>query len=323
MNSKYPQFKTPVEQRVFDASEFTVQAKDILPLPDNQLDADVETSCRELATTLLDARQGDYTRILFFGGHLIKLGLQRYIQSLLGKRVFTHLATNGAGLIHDFELAAFGATSQRLPEALYRGGYGVRDGIEKLNDLARDAASTGEGYGERVGRYLCENNLADNSVFATAYSLGVPVTVHPLLGADTTHILPSADWAKLGKVAQTDFKIFTHGVSYLVPRGVFVNMGSAVHGPEVFLKALGWVVNAHGTIDAPFNTAVFDMQELPANWRGLHENAADPLYYFRPWRTLLRRVVKAPGMSWYVQGDLRETVPLLWRYIDSLQRKTT
>jgi hypothetical protein len=211
-----------------------------------------------------------------------------------------------------------------------------------LNEIVREAQCRGEGIGEAVGRFIEENSSraksadrgvrmsvhshavagsddralcphSELSLCAAGYRRGVPVTSHVNIGADIIHAHPNCDGAAWGAASYTDFLLFVHAVSRL-EGGVFLNVGSAVTGPEVYLKALSMARNvAHqrGRQIAHFTTAVFDLVELPANFRDGHPPKSHPQYYYRPWKTILIRTVADGGQSYYFQGDHRETLPAL------------
>jgi hypothetical protein len=255
--------------------------------------------------------------IAFLGGHPIKLGLQRFLIDLIERGSLTHIATNGSGLIHDFELAALGGTSENVAKWIQAGQFGLWTETGSLNDIIREGAQRDEGFGEAIGRTIEEERLPhrDLSIAAAGYRCGVPVTCHVTIGADIIHAHPNCDGAALGQTSYTDFLIFARAVQDL-EGGVFLNIGSAVTGPEVFLKALSMARNiAHqeGKQIRHFTTAVFDLVDLPENWRDGPPSKDEALYYYRPWKTLLCRTVADGGQSYYIRGDHRDTIPALWQ----------
>jgi hypothetical protein len=156
----------------------------------------------------------------------------------------------------------------------------------------------------------------DVSILAAGHRLGVPVTVHIGIGYDIIHEHPSADGAALGAASYADFLVYAKAIDNL-EGGVFLNFGSAVMGPEVYLKALSMVRNVarqEGREVAHFTTAVFDLLDLGQDY---HAQApkTDPRYYYRPWKTILVRTVSDGGESFYIQGDHRDTLPYLWRKV--------
>jgi hypothetical protein len=273
----------------------------------------------KVAGRIRAARRSGRPVILMMGGHPIKLGLSRYLVDLLERRWVTHLATNGAGLIHDFELAAFGGTSEDVVRWIRAGQFGLWHETSQFNDAVLQAACREEGLGEAVGRFIEENQFphSELSVAAAGWRLHVPVTAHVTIGADIVHAHANCDGAALGESSYRDFLIFAAAVQDLAG-GVFLNIGSAVTGPEVFLKALSMARNvAHQRrrLINDFTTAVFDLVPLPEDATCGAPAKDDPRYYYRPWKTLLVRTVSEGGTSFYARGDHRHTIPGLWRLL--------
>ena len=198
----------------------------------------------EFAERIVAARRHGKSVVLMMGGHAIKLGLSRYLIDLIERGLVTHLATNGAGIIHDYELAAGGGTSENVAKWIARGQFGLWRETSRLNDLIFDAANRGEGLGEAVGRTIEENSLPFRhlSIAAAGWRCGVPITSHVGIGSDIIHTHANCDGAALGAASYTDFLIFAESVARL-EGGVFLNVGSAVTGPEVYLKALSMARN--------------------------------------------------------------------------------
>jgi hypothetical protein len=269
-----------------------------------------------LVERIVAARRAGRPVIMMMGAHPIKLGLSRYLSDLVTRRWITHLGTNGAGLIHDFELASFGGTSEDVARWICVGQFGLWRESGRLNELACQAAASGDGLGETVGRTIDAEGPphAELSLAAAAWRAGVPMTVHVGIGSDILHAHPNFDGAAWGKASDTDFLIFARSVADLAG-GVLLNLGTAVTGPEVFLKALSMARNlarqSGQTID-DFTTAVFDLMDLPEDWRDGVPAKTHPRYYYRPWKTILARTVAGSGQSYYFQGDHRQTVPTLW-----------
>ncbi|MBC8356988.1 MAG: hypothetical protein H8E66_33875 [Planctomycetes bacterium] len=281
----------------------------------------------ELLRAIVTARRADRPVIVMMGGHPIKLGLSRFLVDLMERELITHLATNGAGIIHDFELATAGGTSENVAKWIQAGQFGLWQETSRLNDIIVEAAKRDEGLGEAVGRVIEEEQLPNRrvSIAATGYRLGIPVTSHVSIGSDIIHATQNCDGAALGKASYTDFLIFARAIQDL-EGGVFLNVGSAVTGPEVYLKALSMARNVHrqeesdngvrdnGTSPLPrrFTTAVFDLVNLPDNFRDGPPGKMHPLYYYRPWKTILCRTIADGGSSYYFQGDHQQTIPTLW-----------
>jgi hypothetical protein len=259
--------------------------------------------------------------ILMMGAHVIRAGVSRFIIDLMERGLVTHVAMNGAGPIHDWEIAQIGATTESVARYIRSGEFGLWRETGRMNEAIAAGARDGIGMGEALGREVVEGRPddfphRDVSILAAGYRLHVPVTVHVGIGYDIIHEHPNADGAALGATSYQDFLIFTQSVAGL-ERGVMLCFGSAVMGPEVYLKALAMARNvAHqdGRRIAHFTTAVFDLVPLPDETR--QETArTNPQYYFRPWKTILARTVADGGESFYVQGDHRETFPALYHAI--------
>ena len=187
-----------------------------------------------------------------------------------------------------------------------------------MNEVIRAGAGEGLGLGEAVGRAILEGPFPhkDVSVLAAAERLGVPLTVHVGVGYDILHEHPNCDGAALGAASYRDFLVFAQTVTRL-EGGVLLNFGSAVMGPEVYLKALAMARNvAHqeGRCIRKFTTAVFDLVPLDGDVRK-QAPKTDPRYYYRPWKTILVRTVADGGESFYFRGDHRATLPALWRLL--------
>jgi hypothetical protein len=255
--------------------------------------------------------------ILMVGAHPIKLGLSRYLVDLIERRLITLLAVNGAAIIHDFELALVGGTSEDVAQWIKQGQFGLWSETSRLNEIISQAATRQEGIGEAVGRTIEEVAFPHRelSLAAAGWRAGVPVTCHVGIGNDILHAMPNCSGAAIGQATYTDFLIFARAVEQL-EGGAFLNVGTAVTGPEVYLKALSMARNvAHqqGREIRRFTTAVFDLVDLPPNYRDGPPTKDHPLYYYRPWKTILVRTVADGGTSYYFRGDHRQTIPSLWQ----------
>ncbi|MDW8367375.1 MAG: hypothetical protein RMK49_16160 [Abditibacteriales bacterium] len=302
----------PLAERVHDLSLSSFLTLDA-PLPTFE-----HPHLPRIAQRIVAARQRGSAVILVMGAHLIRAGVSRFIIDLMERGVLTHVAMNGAGAIHDFELALIGATTESVARYILSGEFGLWQETGLINEAIKAGAQDGLGMGESVGRAIAQGDFPhrDISIFQAGYRLGIPVTVHVGVGYDIIHEHPNCDGAALGATSYTDFLIFAQSVTNL-EGGVLLNFGSAIMGPEVFLKALAMARNvAHqqGKRIAHFTTAVFDLVPLDEDY---HREApkTDPRYYFRPWKTLLVRTVAEGGESFYVQGEHRRTFPNLWRLI--------
>jgi hypothetical protein len=254
------------------------------------------------------------SRILMMGAHLLRAGVSRHVIDLLERGALSVVAMNGAGVIHDYELARFGATTESVARYIRSGEFGLWRETGELNGWIREAAGGGYGLGEYAGKRILESDFPhkDLSVLAAAYRSGVPATSHVGIGYDILHQHPNCDGAALGAASYRDFLIFTKVVEDL-EGGLLLNFGSAIMGPEVFLKALAMARNAahrEGRSIRLFTTAVFDMVPIHGDHR--HElPKTDPGYYFRPHKTLLVRTVADGGESFYFRGGHRATFPAL------------
>jgi hypothetical protein len=259
--------------------------------------------------------------VLMMGAHVIRAGVSRFIIDMMERGLITHVAMNGAGPIHDWEFAQIGATTESVGRYIRSGEFGLWHETGRMNEAIAAGARDALGMGEALGREIAERRPGDFphrdvSILAAGYRLGVPVTVHVGIGYDIIHEHPNADGAALGATSYQDFLVFTQSVAGL-EGGVLLCFGSAVMGPEVYLKALAMsrnVAHQEGRRIANFTTAVFDLIALPDETR--HEAPkTNPQYYFRPWKTILARTVADGGESYYVQGDHRLTFPALFHAV--------
>ncbi len=272
----------------------------------------------EIARRMVAASRAGCAVIWMMGAHVIKNGLSRYVIDLMERGIVTGVAFNGACAIHDFELALVGATTESVARYIREGQFGLWRETGRINDLAIVAAREGIGLGEALGRAIWEENLPHRqvSILATGYRLQIPVTVHVSLGYDIIHEHPNCDGAALGAASYTDFLVFTQEVTGL-EGGVLLSMGTAIMGPEVYLKALSMARNVayqQGRALNHFTTAVFDLADLGED---LHHEApkSDARYYFRPYKTILVRTVQDGGQSYYLRAEHQVTVPVLYRHI--------
>jgi hypothetical protein len=218
-------------------------------------------SLREVIERVATARRRGRTILWGIGGHVIKVGLGRVLGDLIERGYVSGLAMNGAALVHDLEIALAGKTSEQVETRLGKGRFGMAEETgEYTNEIAKEAAREGIGMGEAAGKLLTGRWKARHgraSVVAAAYRARVPVTVHLAIGTDTPHMHPSADGAALGAATLADFRLFCALVRRMQPGGAYLNWGSAVLLPEVFLKAVSAVRNL-GTPLRPITTANFD-----------------------------------------------------------------
>jgi len=268
----------------------------------------------ELVERVKLARQSNRPVILSLGAHVIKNGLSRYLIALIREGYVTHIASNGAGSIHDFELCYLGGTSEDVPTAIEDGSFGMWEETGRwMNEAIIQGAQDGVGYGAALARYIDANlerfpYIAD-CVLYQAYRFGVPATYHIALGTDIIHQHPSVDFAAIGQTSGQDFKSICESVSQM-DGGVFLNFGSGVIGPEVFLKALSIARNL-GYPTFNITTANFDLKDL-GDYRA-KIGYDDPDYYYRPRKNVVNRPTSAGGKGWHFTVDHRVSIPSLYR----------
>ncbi len=301
----------PLAERKHDLSIEQQLGLDQLPPPlEERAMADVGEIGRRMAA----ARDRGAAILLLMGGHVIRAGVARQLIDLMERGLITHIGMNGAGPIHDYELARIGATCESVARYIRSGEFGLWRETGEINDMVREGAARGLGLAESIGRHILESSYRhkDFSVLAAGVRLGVPVTAHIGIGYDILHEHPNFDPAAFGTASYRDFLAVCHTVNKL-EGGVFLCMGSAVMGPEVYLKALSMARNvAHqeGRRIANFTTAAFDLIPIQGDWQS-EAPKSNPQYYYRPWKTILVRTVADGGQSFYVCGDHRQTVPYL------------
>ncbi|MCC7181857.1 MAG: hypothetical protein IT177_25995 [Acidobacteria bacterium] len=250
---------------------------------------------RAVVSAILAARRGGRAIIWGVGAHVLKTGLSPVLTDLMTRGFVSALATNGAGLIHDFEIALAGSTSEDVDAALGPGTFGMAEetGAE-LNRAIREGVGQGLGLGQAVGRHLIARRPphVDLSLFATAARLEVPVTVHVAIGTDIIHMHPEASGAAIGEGSLRDFRYFTSSVARLAG-GVYLNCGSAVVLPEVFLKAVAIARNAGHSLD------------------GLTTVNLDFLRQYRPQTNVVARPTAGVGRGYSLTGHHEILIPLL------------
>lgn len=206
---------------------------------------------RRVVRAIVDARQRGAGVMWGIGAHVIKTGVSPVLIDLMERGYVSALAMNGAGIIHDFEIALSGATSEDVDEALGPGRFGMAEETGRLlNEIVGGASTRGMGLGQAVAAYLAESKpaYAERSLLVAADRLRVPVTVHVALGTDIVHMHPDASGAAIGDASLRDFRYFASSVAKLVG-GVYLNCGSAVVLPEVFLKAVALARNQGVSLD--------------------------------------------------------------------------
>ena len=299
----------PLANRQHDLDLLFLLALDA-PLPDF-----AHRAVPTLGQRLVEAKRTGAARIALMGAHVLRAGVSRYLIDMMERGDLTHLAMNGAGPIHDWEFGLIGATTESVARYIQTGEFGLWRETGRMNDAIVQGAKAGLGLGEAIGRAILDGPFPhkDVSVLAAAVRLGVPITVHVGVGYDIIHEHPNCDGAALGQTSYQDFLIFTQSVTNL-EGGVLLSLGSAVMGPEVYLKALSMARNvAHqdGKKICGFTTGVFDLIAIDDDHRR-QAPKSDPRYYYRPWKTILVRTVADGGESFYVAGEHRETLPALY-----------
>lgn len=203
-------------------------------------------SIRAVIDSIVVARAAGKPVVVAMGAHVIKCGLSPVLVDLLEKGVITALALNGAGAIHDSEIAFFGETSEDVVDGMRTGMFGMASETADFLNSAAEHAALGElGFGEALGRAILDAEAPhrDVSLLAAAYRCDVPTTVHVSVGCDIVHMHPSADGAEIGEASMRDFRILTEAMKDLGGGGVLLNIGSAVVLPEVVLKAITTLIN--------------------------------------------------------------------------------
>ncbi|MCD4751931.1 MAG: hypothetical protein K8R40_02555 [Anaerolineaceae bacterium] len=301
----------PVAERVNDMTMDDVM----------QLDADLLKWDGEelliLAERIQKARKAKKPIILMMGAHVIKRGMSRFVIEMMRRGWITHICMNGACAIHDSEMAMFGATTESVARYITEGQFGLWHETGFINESAVYAQQHQIGFGEAIGLRLVEKKVPnlEVSIIAKAYQLGVPVTLHVGIGSDIVHEHPNMDGAATGWASYRDFLIFTYAMQNLQD-GVVMNIGTAVMGPEVYLKALSMVRNVaqqRGEKINHFTSAVFDLISI----ENPHMVApkTESIYYYRPYKTILVRTIQDGGESFYIQGDHRATISTLYHYL--------
>ncbi len=307
----------PLKERVHD-----LDTKVIMPLEKNNI---YRRSFGNIASQIVSAQKKKKSILMMTGGHVIRSGVQKYIIDLMERGYISCIATNGSGIIHDFEFALIGATTESVTKYISEGQFGLWKETGRLNDIINEAYSGNKsiGIGEAVGKAIAEGDYPykDISIFAAAYKLNIPTTIHIGIGYDIIHEHPNCDGAAMGALSYNDFLKLTTIIQNL-EGGVVMNFGSAIMAPEVFLKALSMARNiAHqkGKDIKKFTTLVCDLHVLPDDFNK-EPDKNSPAYYFRPWKTMLVRTVADGGYSFYIKGKHSETIPALWNAINEIEK---
>jgi hypothetical protein len=251
---------------------------------------------REVASLIVKAVRGDRMVLLGMGAHPIKVGLSPIIIDLMERGIIKGLALNGAGIVHDVEIAMAGWTSEDVEEGLGKGSFGVTyETAEFINTALKDGQREGWGLGAAIGRALQDGAglpFRKMSICAAATRLGIPLTVHVAIGTDVVHIHPSTDGSVLGELTYRDFRLFAALVASL-EGGVYINVGSAVIMPEVFLKALSAARNLGYRVE-DFSTLNMDF-----------------IQHYRPTQNVVHRPTAKGGRGFALTGHHEIMFPLL------------
>jgi len=250
---------------------------------------------REVVQRLVDAVREKRMTVLAMGAHPIKLGLSPIIISLIDRGVFKAVAMNGACIVHDVELAMVGHTSEDVAKELNQGTFGMaRETAEFINGAIQEGVPRGSGLGESLGAKILGASLphASLSILAAGSRVHIPITVHVAIGTDVIHMHPSTDGAAIGEASYRDFKIFSSIISQL-EGGVYLNLGSAVLLPEVFLKALSLARNLGHQVDH-FTTVNMDF-----------------LQHYRPMENVVNRPTRKGGKGYSLIGHHEIMLPFL------------
>lgn len=251
---------------------------------------------RKLLNSIAKAKRRGKPIIFMFGAHVIKCGLSPVLIDLMQNGFISLLATNGAGAIHDFEIALWGKTSEEVERSIQDGSFGMaKETAEIFNQISLLAQKENMGLGEAIGKRIWElkAKFRKYSLLANAFKLRIPVTVHIAFGTDIVHQHPNFDPSSTGRATHIDFEILANEVSKLNNGGVVLNFGSAVILPEVFLKALSVARNIKGRIEN-FTTANFDM-----------------IQHYRPNLNVVLRPTQKSGQGFSFSGHHEIMLPLL------------
>lgn len=275
------------------SSEAGMSVSRLLEVLPDQLGA---RALRQVIDSVVSAREKGKPVIMAMGGQVIKCGLQPVLQSLVEVDVITAFVLNGSGAVHDYEISLIGETSEDVAATLHSGQFGMAEETGRdMNHALKQGVAEGIGFGEAVGSYIINNNnpYREYSLLALCASRDIPATVHVAVGTDIVHQHPDADGAVIGAATFTDFRILVSIVSKLGDGGVFLNFGSAVILPEVFLKALSIAQNMGHCLNS-FTTANFDM-----------------IQHYRPLQNVVKRPTSGAGQGYAITGHHEIMLPLL------------
>lgn len=332
--------------KIFDASAIKtypistrsnkIKLSDLLD-PDNICDSkfnvpeNIEETINNVAEAIIKNRKEEKPVVLFTGAHLVKNGLSRIIIELVRQNMITLVAGNGATAIHDFEIALIGETSENVPDALGKGEFGMAYEFCYHNVAITLGDKYKLGYGESLGKIICDKSFReevlgltaannsptefihyDLSILSACYKNDIPFTVHVGIGTDVIDQHPSFHANAKGGCSGRDFLIFANEISKFTKGGVVLNIGSAVTGPEILLKTVSMAANIG---KAPKDIITVDFDIRPFDSKQMTDESASN-YYFRDQKSIVTRIPQAfKGKGYYIQGNQKQTVPLLYKNI--------
>jgi hypothetical protein len=297
-------------------------------------------TCNEIETiakAIVSSRRAGRPVVVFTGAHLIKNGLGLLLAEMVKRGFVSIVAGNCAAAIHDFELALIGQTSENVPDALGKGRFGMACEFAYINYSISLGNKYKLGLGESLGRTICDEDFRrevlvlapkgdlpdifahpEVSLLAACYENNVPFTVHAGIGTDVIDQHPSFDGQAKGGCSGRDFLIYTNQIAKLTNGGVVLNIASAVTGPEVLLKAVSIAANT-GNVPKGILTADFDLRKHESD---AMSDESSQGYYFRDQKSVVTRIPQAfAGKGFYIQGNQKQTFPLLFKKVMQLSQQ--
>lgn len=337
-NGKYNFFNNRNIKNYFISDEDRKVSIDDIIIPNKILEKTInipskyEERIEIISDIIVKNRKNNKPVILFTGAHLIKNGLSLIIIDLIKHDILTLVAGNGATAIHDFELAMVGQTGENVPKALEKGQFGMSFVFDYLNAAISLGNKYKLGFGETLGKMICEcpfsnevferineNKILNKflfpkvSIIVACYEKNIPFTVHVGIGTDVIDQHQNFDGEAKGGCSGRDFLIFVKEIENFYGGGVFLNVGSAITGPEVLLKATSMVANI-GKPPLGIVTADFDLRKESST--KINDESAQ--YYYRDQKSIVHRIPDAfNGIGFYIEGDQKVTIPLLYKKIMS------
>ncbi|MCL5772004.1 MAG: hypothetical protein M1479_07005 [Actinobacteria bacterium] len=297
--------------------------------------SDIESKIKNridyIANCIVSSRSENKPVVIFTGAHIVKNGLSLLLIDLIKRNLVTLVAGNGATAIHDFEICMIGETSEDIPKALDRGLFGMAYEFILINNSLSIGNRMKLGFGEALGRTINDECFREKvvkdiniepesivfkypefSIISNCYKENIPFTVHVGIGTDVIDQHPSFNGENKGGCSGRDFLIFVNELTKFTNGGVFLNIGSAVTGPEVLLKSISMATNI-GFSPSNLVTADFDMRE-EATGKELDENYYT--YYFRDQKSIVRRIPESlGGQGFYIKGNIKKTIPYLYKKV--------